>query len=420
MSVGVSMTNSSYSPNSRYNALHISKVMIPLVHRAHDVGLIGLAPGSEFAGRTTRIWAEDALVHLFRQARFGLLDIGTYYDQETVVLSLGGGRWIDYQDTDVTIQSRKLLSSYNELMHGTFVDIPTLETPILNLPSRRKLSVSQNDKFSKRVFYRSLDLGGRVHGGFWQRMPKSWRKALFINDLPTIEDDYSGLHIALLYGLEGEAVEGDPYTLDIATPYQRDELRRVVKGLALMSINARSEASAFQAFRGEEKIGSPFKRLKDTELRLILDAFKGKHPAIARYMCSDQGVSLMAIDGRMTMRVIKQFTTEQVPVLSLFDSYVIDAFRAPELRLAMIAAMDAEVPGASTSFKRIGVGYDQLNAGAEDNIDGLLWLPKELMGDVVRTEGYLARRDQFYRWRSNQPDWENHKTVSIDRFIESL
>lgn len=74
MSIGVAMTNGAYQPNSRYNALHISKVMIPLVHRARQVGLIGLVPGSEFAGRTTRIWAEKPLVELFRGAKFGLLD----------------------------------------------------------------------------------------------------------------------------------------------------------------------------------------------------------------------------------------------------------------------------------------------------------------------------------------------------------
>lgn len=424
--IGVQMTNSGYRPNSRYNALNISKVMIGLVHRAHDVGLIGFQPGSEFAGRTSRIWASDTLASMFRSAKFGLIDIWPFHKQESIILSLGGGKWREYEDTLASIGARQQVDDYNKLLHATFVDVPVLDTPVLSLPPKlpgrrpTKLQITQNDKHSKRIYYRGdWELGGRLHGGFWQRMPKVWRPHLFINDLPTVEDDYSGLHIALLYGIEGETLEGDAYTLDLPTAFSSTEMRGLVKSLSLMAINAQSERKAFQAFRADQETGSQLKRLTNQDLSMVLDGFKQRHPAIAGYLCSDQGVALMAIDGRITMRIIEQFTRERVPLLSLFDSYIVDAFHAPELRSAMAVAMDAEVPGASTSFRRIGAGYDEILDTANGDTEGLLGVMSSLMGGVVKTEGYRARRQRFYDWRSGEVDWNGDVQRSIDQFRAS-
>jgi hypothetical protein len=77
-----------------------------------------------------------------------------------------------------------------------------------------------------RVFNRSsFDNGGRFYGPWWQQCPKKWRREIFINDAPTIEQDYSSLHIALLYARRGinyyKQYNGDAYQLETPRSYRR-------------------------------------------------------------------------------------------------------------------------------------------------------------------------------------------------------
>ena len=123
------------------------------------------------------------------------------------------------------------------------------------------------------MFYRAdWNLGGRFHGGWWQRVGEEWRKQIYINDESTIEQDYSGLHINLLYGLQGLQPQQDPYALDKLLDFEAKQQRKVVKGIVLNAINADSEKSAYAAFRQQQETGSLEKSLKDEQLQLLLDA----------------------------------------------------------------------------------------------------------------------------------------------------
>ena len=112
-----------------------------------------------------------------------------------------------------------------------------------------------------------------------KNIKEDYRKQIYINDNSTIEQDYSGLHINLLYGLQGVQPQKDPYTLDKLLGFSADAQRKIVKGLALMGINARSPQKAFSAFRNEQPTGSLEKTLKDKQLQILLDAFKEKTPS---------------------------------------------------------------------------------------------------------------------------------------------
>lgn len=80
--------------------------MIPIVRRAHDVGLIDLAPGS-FSGpegrgnRNTRIRAAEPLQELFARAAFERGDVLRNRGQECIVLK-EGDKPVEYEDTDET------------------------------------------------------------------------------------------------------------------------------------------------------------------------------------------------------------------------------------------------------------------------------------------------------------------------------
>jgi hypothetical protein len=102
----------------------------------------------------------------------------------------------------------------------------------------------------------------------------------------------------------------------------------------------------------------------------------------------------MAIDGRITARVIDHFTTQGVPILSVHDSYLIDVFKTNELRETMRQAIQAEVPRAPVGISREGVGYDEAVAMAALGVGNL----KEMMNRIPRyaqSTGYLKRKEEF-------------------------
>jgi hypothetical protein len=409
LSIGVAMNHTAYDAGSRYNAVHISPIICKLIRHAVAVGLIGFWRGSEGAGMVSRIWAEAPLVEAFKRARFGVLDIGRFPDEECIILSRGKGQWIPYDDTAEIVEQRSRLRAYNKLLHRTFIDIPSLDRPMVELKSEAGdekpsvVRIDQNDKFVRRIYYRGTwDFGGRFHGGFWQRLPGDWRKRIYIDDRPVCEDDYKGMHLALLYGLAGYRCPGDPYQLDeLASDFAPEEMRKWIKSLVLVSINARDEKTAFLAFRSDQPTGSPAKHFTDKTLKVMLDEFRRVHPLIADRLCSDAGVDLMAVDGRIAARVIDHFTARDVPVLTIHDSFLCNIQHAAELRSVMLAALKDEVPAAFTAIDRTGRGFDQLPAKAFGQPMGLK-ASRAYLGYVPECEGYCYRRDQFEEWLKTQ------------------
>ena len=85
-SIGVHMSPNAYSNGlvtpsgkSRYNARNIKSSTIEIVHRLHDLGLIGLEQGGPEElgkGYVTRIWAAEPLIEMFRDALFTYFDVG--------------------------------------------------------------------------------------------------------------------------------------------------------------------------------------------------------------------------------------------------------------------------------------------------------------------------------------------------------
>ena len=219
---------------------------------------------------------------------------------------------------------------------------------------------SNIDKFVRRIFYRGRwYFGGRFHGGWWQQIGKEWRKQIYINDDSTVEQDYSGLHINLLYALVGQAQPDDTYDLNPISFIDLDDQRNLVKSLALVTINSSSEKQAFRAFRYKQGKGSRYKKLKNKELSFILDAFKEKHKSIESYMCSDYGVKLMNLDGKITAYIINHFTTNNIPILTIHDSYITTNDKTLELQKTMNNAINEIVGGA-------GIKIDQGEKGIVD------------------------------------------------------
>lgn len=395
-----SRNKNSYRARTRYNELHISRLTIDVVDTLIDVGLVQREPGfydrsaklkRRCQGRMSRIWPTDALIEHFCKAQFSLFDIGSHQDRLTVILRNkdlddGDGEEADarpyeveYEPTGETERMSELLGRYNTLLASAFIDIPELEKPYVVVGSREdgkpnRINISQLDKFVRRVFSRgTFECGGRFFGGWWQRIPKEWRSRIFINDQSTIEIDFSGLHIVMLYAEQGinywEEVGTDPYEIPVPGFLENAaQARKVAKLLILMLLSAKSDKEAYAAFRGKAPTQSAEKRLTNAQLGQIHSALAAKHPRIANSFGSDVGIKLMNRDARISERILKRFVDRSIPVLLVHDSYIVPRGYENYLVAAMGEAFESEMGVSLANHLNNAMKANAIKEGYEINL----------------------------------------------------
>ena len=169
------------------------------------------------------------------------------------------------------------------------------------------------------------------------------RRHILINGNQTQEIDFSGFHVSLAYGLEGLSPPNDPYTLAfVAEGLTKEQQRGAVKLLALTAINAKDRPTAFMAFRDEMNREQRYEQHKvkytDQLLTILLDGFLDENASIAHYLCADKVVELMSVDGNITSRLIEHFTYNNVPILTVHDSYIVEFEYEDERRASQLTA----------------------------------------------------------------------------------
>ena len=406
--------------NSRYNALHISPILILYRQQLAELGWIEFKRGRYSRQNpkwnfVSRLRASSWLQDQFSSLSLAVDDIGYAPNRECIILNekdYDGSKTfpIEYKDTDTTHRMREILSSYNGLLEKTHIDIATLNEPIVWRQVRTRqgyrplpVRISQNSKFVRRIFSRGRwDLHGRFYGGFWQQVSEDLRKDIFINGNPTIEVDYKALHVTLLYAkfLNVQRVwpyGKDPYDLavQLSQSIPRDVQRKRVKSLILQAINANSRKAAFSAFRNNAKSGTPEKRLTNKYLDQLLNAFLEEHPDLSEFIATDKGVDLMRMDSDITEEIIRLMTKEGIPVLTIHDSYIVERHRFTALRTALTMA-SIRVAGYDLFAEQDGIevehedGYGMiLNERALRKIP----LPQQRSGYQKRLQDWLAKRN---------------------------
>ena len=378
LNIAVHMSKNAYSDGtvsgkgkSRYNALNIKVSTIDVVHRLHISGLIGLRDGWQDVtgkGYLTRIWAAEPLTQMFMVAAFGYFDIGYPENKATVILRDETKRNIEYEDTAETRQMHDLLLRYNRLLERTFVDIPSLDEPRIELgdkENRRQnnkpvfVNITHHGKFVRRVFNNgTFDDGGRFYGGWWQRIDGSYRKDIRMNNVPTVEIDYSSLHVILAYAVVGDdywdTTSDDPYQLPVRGVNNPDHCRAITKLLFLLGFNASDEQSLFKAFRNELDYTAYPYSFPDNVLSELLTGIKDRHPKISHLICSGAGLRLMNLDAQMCEYVIETFVERDTPILTVHDSFIVPFGKERQLDRVMKEAFEHV-----TYKKKVKAKYNQ-------------------------------------------------------------
>ena len=406
MYLSVHMSKSGWKANSRYNALNISSKMIGIIKRLTDLGFLEFKKG--FEGKLSRIRPTEKLEVLFRLTKLENDGIFHNHDKEMLVLKAGNnmevfdkGEKLEYTDTPETLAMRELLKRYNALLRRSHIDICSLEKPHVERVSTTgkkagellRIYIDNRNVFVKRVFNNnSWEHGGRFYGGWWQFIERDLRHDIMINGKPTVEIDYKAMHIALLFSEIGYHHEHDPYTLDASVfPQWNDfDQRQAIKELVLMAINATSKSQAFRAFRADQPVGHPFKKLKNKQLEKLLNAFITKYPELEPYLCSGKGLELMYRDSCIAEHVINHFTRRDVPILCMHDSFIVPFDQVLELRAIMTEA-GAKFAKRFMFTDKKGDGLDEWLSGFDNTGARPNWDPKE----TKLCEGYLERRELF-------------------------
>ena len=364
-SIGVHMSPNAYSNGlvtprgkSRYNALNIKPSTIEIVRRLHDLGLIGLEQGGPEElgkGYVTRIWTAEPLIEMFRDALFTYFDVGYADHKETVILRDSDKKDIEYEDNRSTKRMRDLLVRYNRLLERTFIDIPSLDKPKIVIPpkkNRRKkdnkptiVHVTHHDKFVRRIFNNgTFKDGGRFYGGWWQRVGSEYRKDIRMNNVPTVEIDYSSLHVILAYSEVGieywKMTSEDPYDLPVRGVNNPDHCRAITKLLFLLGFNANNEDALFKAFRNQHDYKAYPHSFPDDVLSELLTGIRDRHPKISHLICSGAGLRLMNLDAQMCEYVIEKFVEQDIPILTVHDSFVVPFDEGDRLHRLMKEAFE--------------------------------------------------------------------------------
>ena len=261
---------------------------------------------------------------------------------------------LEYKDIDFIHAMRSNLTSINECLSKTDLDrrMTAEKADLLWVTSKisKGASGTPTDLLRKtlcRIFSSTdFDEGGRFYGAWWQNI-KSWlRPAITINAQPTVECDFASLHPTMLYLERSLQVPDNPYAgileAEQGQPPIDDPFRVSARAFTKIAFNAmvNTKAGLRQLPRGPRPrdFGLTWRELSQRILQ--------EHHAIADAFYTGQGLRLQHIDSQLAERVMLYFTSKDVPVLPVHDSFIIAAQHQQELVAVMKRVFGARLNGA--------------------------------------------------------------------------
>ena len=203
----------------------------------------------------------------------------------------------------------------------------------------KKLVFEIKVKDIHRVFNRgskNFDKGGRFYGPYYQGMPSKFRKNLYIDGKKTVEWDYSGLHIRMLYHQLGLEFNGDPYAIGDGS--QRNEYKLV----SLISINADKRGSHIAVRDALKDAG--FDAAQDlSAIRKMMDDFKARHAPIQDFLFSGVGIDLQNADSRIMEQIMMLLHKAGIPALPIHDSVIVQEEHSARLQKIMVRVYEEEM-----------------------------------------------------------------------------
>lgn len=344
--VGVPLSKGEYANESRYRALFLwwssfkAAYDLLVVAGYIQVVLPGFKDHTTKVGRTTRVKATPALVSfLTEKAALHVCRISARVsERETIILrreknEVSGKqttRSVEYEDSDLTKAMRSRLERINCFLQHQWIDIRLRDSELVSLQARMRRDYDDRDRespfidFSQKALVRIFNnndwqQGGRFYRGWWQSVPKEYRRYITINDKATCEVDYSTLHPNLLYAEIGRPFEGDD-AYDIGV---RSVSRSLIKKTFNAMLNASGPLKQPKEYSAEQA-GMDWKQFQG--------AIIVKHAPIKDFFNAGYGLRMQRADSDLAEAVMLRFIDMGYTCLPVHDSFLVHNALVDELK----------------------------------------------------------------------------------------
>ena len=181
-----------------------------------------------------------------------------------------------------------------------------------------------------RIFSRGeMNLGGRFYRGWWQHLPGKHRPHITIDGKKTIEVDYSGMSLSIIYALNNIPFEAedDPYDIGLKNWNGKSDIRRKpLKKIVNALIN--DQDGVFRISNSQLKL---FDETEDS----FMDKLLTKHLVLKDRLGSSIGLETQFIDSQIAEAVMIELLKEDIVVLPIHDSFIVRAGYQQYLETAM-------------------------------------------------------------------------------------
>ncbi|MCP1169219.1 hypothetical protein [Limimaricola litoreus] len=264
-------------------------------------------------------------------------------------------------DSDEVGRMRQHLDRINGVLARNWfdLDIPDAELAELQARLAEDPEGAKPLALDRRTLHRvfndeDLTTGGRFYGGWWQNVPKAYRRHLLVNGKRMVEIDYSNFHPVILYAEEGVVPPDDCYRgiFDGETEARHGTaLRSTVKAAFNAMLNAGKPLR--QSPRGIEpgRFGMSWREFSEA----IIVA----HEPIARHFYSGVGKRLQRTDSDVAEQVMLDLAENGIPILPIHDSFLVHEGHRDLLHERMRAALvavcnvDAQLKATDPDLSRI-------------------------------------------------------------------
>lgn len=338
--LGYSSNKNNYNEGTRYAKLHLTyKAMMDVVNNLEEMGYIETSKAylNHFVGvgKSKRMRATDKLVKLFEAYNINPYILAQECSKEFIQLKDSDKNLIEFSPTPETEQMEKNIKKINEHINCNMINLCVTDEQEQamreQLAGKAKPWEKQKQRFISfhqthlhRVFNNgSFTEGGRFYGAWWQAVPKAYRKHITINGGTTVEMDFSGMHVNMLYRREGHELQGDAYSLE-GYPTSCRPLIKTVFNAMLNSEDGKNDPRKHQMeLLPTDKT---FKQLKADILK--------RHEPIAQYFQTGEGLKLQFEDSQIAEKVmlkvieskkLNPWELRNIVVLPVHDSFIIPA-----------------------------------------------------------------------------------------------
>ena len=315
-----------YSQNERYRdpkitarqhlAVFEGLLSLGLIHITKD----GYLDRDKSKGELTKYQARNELLDMLSEIEGNpFVRIKPNIDAECIYLrhKVNGETKLTGYNDDVKInQMRDNLVKVNKCLIRHWCDIDILDTKYVEL--QKQLLVDDDKQpidFSKRILHRifvngSFEQGGRFFRGWWQNVPKDYRRHISIDRKQTCEFDYSQLNPNMIYKLESKDIgETDAYDR-VFEGNHRDIVKQAFNAMV------QSETPLIQRPK-DIKIEALDMSWKDLKQAII-----NAHKSIEHVFFKGKGNHLQFIDSNIAEGVMLQFVDKDIPILPIHDSFI--------------------------------------------------------------------------------------------------